>query len=91
MNKELSIPPLHLCPTLEIQSQNEVRLADISEATVREMVVNIRKAHEKMAETAEKVSNSKKIDQDTEQNNRITFDIATVSTQSCLMIPSEKF
>ena len=66
MNLDSSIPPLHLCPTLEVQSQNEVCLADISEATVREMVVNIRKAHEKMAETAEKVSNSKKIDQDTE-------------------------
>ena len=66
MNRDTSIPPLHLCPTLEVQSHNDICLADISETTIREMIVSIRETYNKMAKTAEVVGKTGKIDQDTE-------------------------
>ena len=64
-NIDTSMPPLHLCPTSEVQPQNEVCLADLSEASVREMVIDIRGKYTKLSESA-MVTAAKTTDQDTE-------------------------
>ena len=66
VNKDLTLPPLHLTPTLEVQDRNEVCLADLSEEHVRAMMVDIKEGYANLAETAEVVQSAKKVDQDTE-------------------------